>query len=414
MRDELLALPVADRDWVVTGTTPETMQELGYRQVGKDFPVFLHPDTQEEYALARTERKTSAGYHGFAFNTSQSVTLEDDLARRDLTINAMAIDGDTGKLIDPWNGKQDLENRILRHVSPAFAEDPLRVLRVARFCAKLAMFEFRIADETLELMRELSYSGELQTLAAERIFSEIKTSLGYTNPNPFFHTLRDCSALKILWPELDALFGVPQVAEYHPEVDSGIHTMLTLTQTCRLTDSPVARFASLCHDLGKGATPADSLPHHYGHEERGADITDQVAQRLKIPLEFRDLAVITARYHTHTHRALELRPSKLLKLLQAVDCLRKPDRFELFLRVCEADARGRTGFEDRDYPQPDYLRGAAAVLKALDTGSVARQAKEKNQDIADSVRIARIDALRAYVADYRQANGSIQAQEHQD
>ena len=400
MRDELLAQPVADRDWVVTGTTPETMQELGYRQVGKDFPVYLHPATQEEYALARTERKTSAGYHGFEFNTSQEVTLEEDLARRDLTINAMAIDGQSGALIDPWNGKRDLDNRVLRHISPAFAEDPLRVLRVARFCAKLAKFGFRVADETLDLMRQLSRSGELETLAAERIFSEIRTTLGYADPQPFFSTLRDCSALKILWPELDQLYGVPQVALHHPEIDSGVHTMLTLEQTCLLSDSPIARFASLCHDLGKGETPADILPHHYGHEERGAEITDRVARRLKIPLEYRDLAVITARYHTHTHRALELRPSKMLKLLQAVDCLRKPDRFELFLRVCEADARGRTGFEDRDYPQPDYLRGAASALRTLDTGRVAKAARETGANVADAVRLAKIDALKAYAKQY--------------
>ena len=398
VRDQLLALPVADRDWVVTGTTPETMQELGYRQVGKDFPVFLHPDTQEEYALARTERKTSAGYHGFEFHTSQHVTLEEDLARRDLTINAMAIDGQSGALIDPWNGKRDLDNRLLRHVSPAFAEDPLRVLRVARFCAKLAGFGFRVADDTLDLMRQLSSSGELETLAVERVFSEIRTTLGYADPQPFFSTLRDCSALNILWPELDQLFGIPQAPEYHPEIDCGLHTMLTLQQTCKLTDSVVARFASLCHDLGKATTPADILPHHYGHEERGAEITDSLARRLKIPLEFRDLAIITARYHTHTHRALELRPTTLLKLLQAVDCQRKPDRFELFLRVCEGDARGRTGFEKRDYRQADFLRGAAAALRALDTGQVANLAREAGANIADAVRLARIDALKAYVS----------------
>ena len=397
VRDQLLALPVADRDWVVTGTTPETMQELGYRQVGKDFPVFLHPGTQEEYALARTERKTSTGYHGFEFHTSQDVTLEEDLARRDLTINAMAIDGESGALIDPWNGKKDLEKRLLRHISPAFAEDPLRVLRVARFCSKLAKFDFRIADETLELMRQLSRSGELQTLAVERVFSEIRTTLAYDDPQPFFSTLRDCDALKILWPELDQLYGIPQVPEYHPEIDCGVHTMLTLQQTCQLSDSVVARFASLCHDLGKASTPADILPHHYGHEERGADITDALARRLKLPQEFRDLAIITARYHSHTHRALELRPKTLLKLLQAVDCLRKPDRFELFLLVCEGDARGRNGFENRDYCQADYLRGAAAALKDLDTGQIAKRANEGALNVADAVRLARIDTLKAFV-----------------
>jgi tRNA nucleotidyltransferase (CCA-adding enzyme) len=395
VRDELLALPVADRDWVVTGTSAEAMQELGYRQVGKDFPVFLHPVTHEEYALARTERKTSAGYHGFAFDTSQSVSLEDDLARRDLTINAMARD-ETGALIDPWNGKRDLDQRILRHVSPAFAEDPLRVLRVARFSAKLAKFGFRIADETMDLMKQLSQSGELQTLAVERVFAEIKTSLGYNDPEPFFLTLRDCSALRVLWPELDQLFGVPQVPEYHPEIDSGLHTLMTLRQTCRLTDSTVARFAALCHDLGKGTTPEELLPHHYAHEERGAEITESLAKRWKLPQAFRDLAVMTARYHTHTHRALELRPGKLLKLLQAVDCLRKPDRFELFLLVCEADARGRAGLESRDYAQADYLRGAAGILKSVDSGAIAQLAKERKTDIPEAIRTERLRALKAY------------------
>lgn len=403
MRDRLLAQPVADRDWVVTGATPESMQELGYRQVGKDFPVFLHPATQEEYALARTERKTSAGYHGFEFNTSQEVTLEEDLARRDLTINAMAIDGADGSLIDPWNGKRDLDKRMLRHVSPAFAEDPLRVLRVARFCAKLAKFGFEVADETMDLMRQLASSGELETLAVERVFSEIRTTLGYVDPLPFFSTLRDCSALRILWPELDQLYGIPQIAQHHPEIDCGVHTMLTLKQTCLLSDSPVARFASLCHDLGKATTPDDILPHHYGHEERGAVITDELSQRLKIPLEFRDLAVITARYHTHAHRAFEMRSTKLLNLLQAVDCLRKPDRFELFLRVCEGDSKGRASFEDREYPQADFLRGAATALRALDVGGVAKAASEAGTSVADAVRMAKIDAIKSYTAQH-QAN----------
>ena len=397
VRDELLAQPVADRDWVVTGTTAADMQELGYQQVGKDFPVFLHPSTHEEYALARTERKTSAGYHGFEFNTSLQVTLEQDLARRDLTINAMARD-ENGALIDPCNGKRDLDDRLLRHISPAFSEDPLRVLRVARFCAKLAKFGFRIADETLELMRELSDSGELETLAVERVFSEVRTTLTYPDPQPFFATLRQCGALAILLPEIDRLYGVPQVEKYHPEIDSGVHTMMALHQTCLLTDSPVARFASLCHDLGKAETPAETLPHHYGHEERGAEISAQLAKRLKIPVEFRDLAAIAARYHTHVHRVLEMRPGKLLKLLLAVDCQRKPERFELFLRICEGDARGRTGFENRDYPQADFLRGAATTIGSIDVGTAAKKAKEAGSNVPDAVTRVRIDALKSYIS----------------
>lgn len=403
MRDELLALPVSDRDWVVTGAAPIDMQELGYRQVGKDFPVFLHPATHEEYALARTERKTSAGYHGFEFNTSSTVTLEQDLARRDLTINAIAKDED-GTLIDPWNGLRDIKERVLRHISPAFAEDPLRVLRVARFRARLAPLGFEIADETMDLMSQLSASGELETLAAERVFGEIRASLRYRNSEPFFDALRQCGALRVLLPEIDRLFGVPQVAEHHPEIDTGVHTMLALTQTSKLSESTATRFASLCHDLGKATTPAEILPSHHGHEERGAEIVEELANRLKIPTVFRDLAVLCARFHTHAHRAQELNPKTLLKLLMSMDCLRKPDRFEQYLRVCEGDARGRLGFENRSYPQADFLRAAADTLRSLNTGDIAREAThatgKAQSSVADAIRLARLDVIKHFVRSY--------------
>lgn len=395
VRDELLNLPITDRDWVVVGTSTTTMQELGYRPVGRDFPVFLHPDTQEEYALARTERKTAAGHQGFEFNTSTEVTLEQDLQRRDLTINAIAR-SDQGEIIDPWNGRRDLQNRMLRHVSAAFAEDPLRVLRVARFNAKLAHLGFSVAAETLELMRKLSVSGELDALAPERIFTEIAHTLKYPNPAPFFDTLRDCGALEQILPELNQLFGVPQVAQYHPEIDSGVHTMMVLTQTCQLTDDPAARFAALCHDLGKGTTPADILPSHHGHEERGAALAEAVSARLRAPNEFRHLAVVTARYHTHCHRAFELKPGSILKLLLALDALRRPQRFEMFLIVCEGDSRGRQGFESRPYPQANYLRGAVAALKKLNSGDIADQASDAGENIADAIRHARLQIISAY------------------
>lgn len=402
VRDELLNQPVSDRDWVVVGTTPATMQELGYRAVGKDFPVFLHPDTKEEYALARTERKTAAGHQGFEFNTAVEVTLEQDLQRRDLTINAIAR-SNTGEIIDPWNGRQDLHNKILRHVSPAFAEDPLRVLRVARFCAKLAPLGFTVAAETLALMRSLADSGELTTLTAERVFGEISLALKYQNPVPFFDTLRSCGALQHLLPELDQLYGVPQVAKYHPEVDCGIHTMMALTQTCHLTGDPAARFASICHDLGKASTPADILPSHHGHEDRGAEITDALSTRMRVPNEYKHLAIITARYHTHCHRAFELKAGSLLKLLTALDALRRPQRFELFLKVCEGDARGRLGFEDRPYPQADYLRGALSQLGKLNSGEIADQASAAGADIAECIKNARLQMIAAYRKQHRPA-----------
>lgn len=355
VRDELLGLPVAERDWVVVGATPELLLQRGFRPVGKDFPVFLHPRTHEEYALARTERKTAPGYHGFQVHAAPDVTLEDDLHRRDLTINAMARDAE-GRLIDPWSGARDLEQRWLRHVSPAFAEDPVRILRIARFSARYAPLGFRIAPETLDLMRRMVASGEVDHLVAERVWAETVRALGEAQPERFIEALRDCGALARIFPELDRLFGVPQPPAHHPEVDTGVHTLMALAQAVRLGADPVTRFAVLVHDLGKGSTPALEWPRHLAHEQRGADLVRVLSQRLRVPNMYRELGVLTARYHTHAHRALELRPKTLLNLLHGLDALRKPQRFGQFLLACEADARGRLGLEERAYPQAELLR----------------------------------------------------------
>ena len=400
VRDQLLGYPIMDRDWVVVGATPELMQELGYRPVGKDFPVFLHPDTKEEYALARTERKVSRGYRGFEFNTSLDVTLEQDLQRRDLTINAIA-QSKSGRLIDPWNGQTDLQNRILRHVSPAFAEDPLRVLRVARFHARLSPLGFSVAPQTLDLMRSLSDSGELASLAPERVFAELIQSLQYANPRPFFDTLRECGALEKIFPEVDCLFGVPQVAEHHPEIDTGIHTMMVLSQTCRLSENLAARFAAICHDLGKGTTPKDLLPHHYGHEERGAKLAEKLTQRLKTPREYRDLAILTARYHTHCHRAFELKPGTLLKLLLSLDALRRSNRFKQYLLICESDYRGRLGLEERPYPQALYLQSLAKQVQTINASEIASRAKAAGKPVADLIHRERLNVITAFKKNYK-------------
>ncbi len=400
LRDEILSQPVVDRDWVVVGASAQDMQELGYRQVGKDFPVYLHPETHEEYALARTERKISAGHQGFAFDTATSVTLEEDLLRRDLTINAIARD-EHGELIDPYNGVKDIHARLLRHVSPAFAEDPLRVLRVARFCAKLKPLNFKVADETMALMKEITQSGELQTLSVERVWSEFQRALTCPDPQPFINTLRECGALQILLPELHALYGVPQRAEFHPEIDCGIHNEMVLRQICKQTDDPVTRFAALCHDLGKATTPSDILPGHHGHEERGADIAEALSKRLRLANEYRQLATLTARYHTHCHRALELKPTSVLKLLGNLDAFRRPERFEQYLKVCDADSRGRKTFENRDYPQADYLRDALRALQSVDTAFVAANAKAQSEDIGEAIRRARLQAIKQFIKKYR-------------
>lgn len=367
VRDRLLGRPVQDRDWVVTGASPEDMRNLGYRQVGRDFPVFLHPETGEEYALARTERKTSPGYHGFAFDTSPEVSLEEDLARRDVTINAMAVTPE-GDIIDPFGGQRDLRQGLLRHVSPAFTEDPVRILRVARFAAR---FSFRVAPETLRLMQTMVANGEVDALVPERVWAELSRALGEERPSRFFEVLGDCGARARLFPEIEQLYGVPQPVKHHPEVDTGIHTMMVLEQAARLSPDPRVRFAALTHDLGKGTTPREEWPSHHGHEERGVTLIRGLCRRYRIPNEYRELAVLAARYHSHCHRAAELRAGTLYKVLREMDALRRPKRFERFLLTCEADSRGRTGYGETPYPQADRLRQALAAAAGVDAASLA-------------------------------------------
>lgn len=364
VRDALLNFPVTERDWVVVGARPEEMLERGYQQVGKDFPVFLHPETKDEYALARTERKRGHGYTGFEVRCSPQVTLEEDLKRRDLTINAMAQDGD-GNIYDPYGGRLDLEARLLRHVSDAFVEDPLRVLRTARFAARYAHLGFTVAPETMELMTDIVQQGELDHLPAERIWIELDRALGERNPEVFIEVLRGCGALAAVLPELEALFGVPQTAEHHPEIDSGLHTMMALQQAVKLSGDREVRFAVLLHDLGKGTTPKDELPRHIAHEKRGVKLVQAVCKRLKAPKDYRDLALQACEFHLHCHRAMELRGKTLLKLFKATGALRKPESFELFLAACEADARGRLGLEERPYPQAQYLRDALRIAVSV-------------------------------------------------
>ena len=367
VRDSLLGLPVSERDFVVVGSTPAEMLGLGYRQVGRDFPVFLHPETSEEYALARTERKTGSGHTAFAVNASPDVTLEDDLERRDLTINAMARDAD-GRIIDPYGGTADLEQRVLRHVSDAFAEDPLRVLRVARFAARFSSLGFSVDDGTLELMRAIAASGELESLSPERIWQETEKALVATDPRAFFETLRDCGALGHVFPELDRLFGVPQPPRWHPEIDTGLHTMMALAQAATLSEDPVVRFAVLVHDLGKGTTPKLLLPRHAGHEQRSLDLIEALGRRLRVPNRFLGLARSVARYHGMAHRSEELRPKKVLELLTEIGALRDASVLERFIVACAADIRGRTGLEESPYPQGDRLRRALAAARSVTAG----------------------------------------------
>ncbi|HFD86184.1 MAG TPA: multifunctional CCA addition/repair protein, partial [Gammaproteobacteria bacterium] len=364
VRDRLLGREVKERDWVVVGATAEEMVRLGYRQVGKDFPVFLHPETHEEYALARTERKTAPGYHGFQVHASPDVTLEQDLLRRDLTVNALAEDP-SGQIIDYYGGMADLENRLLRHVSPAFAEDPVRILRVARFAARYAHLGFAVAGETLELMRDMVNRGEADALVAERIWQELEKALGEKSPEVFFEVLRECGALAIIFPEIDRLFGVPQPAKYHPEIDTGVHTLLVLREAASDSSVPRVRFAALTHDLGKGTTPRSILPSHHGHEERGAKLVEVMCRRLRAPKAWREMAVLVARYHTHVHRSRELKPGTLLKTLEALDAFRRSDRFREILICCEADSHGRTGLEHKPYPQHAYMLEAQQVAASV-------------------------------------------------
>ena len=404
VRDQLLGLPVKDRDWIVVGADPATLLSLGYQQVGKDFPVFLNPKTKEEYALARTERKAGAGYTGFICDFSPTITLEQDLIRRDLTINAMAQSED-GEIIDPYGGKQDLENRILRHISPAFSEDPLRVLRVARFAARYHSLGFKIASETLALMAELAQSGELQHLTAERVWLETEKALNEKNPEIYFETLHKTGALSVLFPEIDALYGVPNPVKHHPEVDSFIHTMLVLKQAVNLTENnPIlnksaVRFAAICHDLGKALTPQNILPHHYGHEQAGIKPTRTLCKRLKVPSYFQELAELTCEFHTHIHKAFELRAETVITLFNRFDVWRKPQRFQEFLQVCLADTRGRTGFENKDYPQIDYINQLLHSANEVDVQQVIADGFEK-QEIRNELTKRRILAVKQTKANY--------------
>ncbi len=394
VRDRLLGRPVTDIDWVVVGATTEQMQALGYRPVGADFPVFLHPKSGEEYALARTERKSGRGYGGFVFHASPDVTLEEDLIRRDLTINAMAED-EHGQLTDPYHGQADLQARILRHVSPAFAEDPLRVLRVARFAARYASLGFGVAGETLALMRQLSESGELQALTAERSWKEIARALMEDHPHVFVQVLRDCGALKELLPEVDELFSVAQPPADHPQVDTGTHTLAVLEQAAKYQQPLSVRWACLLHDLGKGATPPAQWPRPIAHEQHGLKSIKAVNERFKVPRECQELALLVGEYCTHGHHALELHPSTLLELLQSFDVYRRPQRFEEFIAACEMDARGQPGVEARNYPQAEYLRGAARAAREVAVQPLV-ESGITGKALGEALKGERLKALQAY------------------
>ena len=390
VRDQLLNLPVKDRDWVVVGATPETLLQQGYQQVGKDFPVFLHPDTHEEYALARTERKSGSGYTGFTCYAAPDVTLEDDLQRRDLTINAIAYSA-KGEYIDPYHGIDDIHAKLLRHVSDAFSEDPLRVLRVARFAARFAPLGFTIAPETMSLMQEMTNSGELNALTAERVWKETEKALHSQAPQVYFEILHQCGALKILFPEINALIGVPAPKKWHPEIDTGIHTMMVLAMAIRLTDDIAVRFSALCHDLGKGVTPVENWPHHHGHGPAGVPLVEALCQRYRIPNQIRDLAKLAAKYHDHLHRIERMRPSKIIRLFDAIDAWRKPERIDQLAIISEADARGRQGAENLPYPQGIFFRQAFKIANQVDVksivsrglkGSAIREALTKQREVA--------------------------------
>jgi len=396
VRDGLLGRAVSERDWVVVGATPAELEKAGFIPVGRDFPVFLHPQTREEHALARLERKIGPGYRGFTTEFSPGVTLEDDLRRRDLTINAMAEDG-TGKLIDPYGGKRDLDARLLRHVSEAFVEDPVRILRVARFAARYAPLGFTVAEETLALMRRMVEDGEANALVAERVWAETEKALAEARPDVFISVLRACGALKVIYPEIDALFGVPQPEKWHPEIDTGVHQLLALREAVKLGGGVAVRFAVLMHDLGKAATPADVLPSHHGHEDAGVALVEQLCARLRVPNHLRELAVVTARYHTHVHRAFELRAATVLKTLEGCDALRRPERFADLLLACEADARGRTGFEQRDYPQRAFFAAARERTAAVALTEDDRRGKTGEQ-IGEELRRRRLAALEELAA----------------
>ena len=398
VRDQLLGLEVRDHDYVVVGSTPEEMLQLGFKPVGKDFPVFLHPNTHEQYALARTERKSGHGYRGFVVHASPDVSLEQDLERRDLTVNAIARDHN-GTIIDPFNGCDDLRAGILRHVSPAFSEDPVRILRVARFAAR---FGFHVAAETQALMRQMVKNGEADHLVPERVWQEISTGLMEGTPSIMFEVLRDCGALARVLPELDALFGVPQPETHHPEIDTGVHVLMVIDYAARQQFSLPVRFAALTHDLGKGATPAELWPAHHGHEHRSALLVETLCVRLRVPGDCRDVAKLTARFHGDIHRALQLKPATILKMLATADVFRKPERFEDILRASESDFRGRTGFEESPFPQAELLRTASRAARSVDAGEIAAKL-DNPAHIKKRIEAARIDAISKAVGALRQA-----------
>jgi tRNA nucleotidyltransferase (CCA-adding enzyme) len=405
VRDALMGLPVNDRDWVVVGSTPEVMTAEGFMPVGKDFPVFLHPQTREEYALARTERKTARGYKGFAVQADPGVTLEEDLARRDLTVNAMAVPEMLAhaapsewvdQIVDPYGGERDLETKVLRHVTEAFAEDPVRILRVARFAARFA--DFSVADETMALMRQMVEDGEVDHLVPERVWQELAKGLMSDKPSRMFEVLRACGALKVLLPELDRLWGVPQRPEYHPEVDTGVHMMMVMDMAARLNTPLSVRVACLMHDLGKGTTPADVLPRHIGHENRSVKLLQKVCERLRVPTDCRELAEVVAREHGNIHRSAELNAEALIRLLERCDAIRQPERFERVLQACECDARGRLGFEEAAYPQAERLLKAQQAALSVDTTPIAQAAAAqglRGPQIGAQIAMARIQAVTA-------------------
>ncbi|MEM8546865.1 MAG: multifunctional CCA addition/repair protein [Pseudomonadota bacterium] len=399
VRDRLLGLPVKDRDWVVVGATPEDMSARGFRQVGHDFPVFLHPETGEEYALARTERKTGSGHQAFAFDTTASVTLEEDLERRDFTINAIAETSD-GQLVDPYGGRQDLDDRVLRHISPAFSEDPLRVLRAARFAARFAAEGLTIAPETLQLLANMVATGELNDLTAERVWQETERALGTDHPTIYLQVLRACGALAVLFPEIERLFGVPQPEQWHPEIDTGVHTFMVLTQAARLSQDVTVRFAALTHDLGKADTPPAEWPSHKGHERASVARVRALCERLRTPKRFERLASAVAEYHGHVHKALELQPKTLLKVLDAVGAFRDAEQLTRFLLACEADARGRPGFEARAYPQRALVEAAFAAAASVANAEIAAEG-HTGAAFGEALRLKRIAAIKQAVRDFQ-------------
>ncbi|MEQ1740459.1 MAG: multifunctional CCA addition/repair protein [Methyloglobulus sp.] len=391
VRDQLLGYPVKERDWVVVGETLESMVKQGFRAVGKDFPVFLHPESHEEYALARTERKTAPGYRGFIVHADIDVTLEQDLQRRDLTINAIAMTPE-GEFIDPYGGKDDLDKRLFRHVSPAFAEDPVRILRVARFAARYHHLEFKLVSDTQELMRAMVDAGEVDHLVPERVWAELFKALNETTPSAFFYTLKDCGALEKIFPEIHKLFGVPQPPKYHPEIDTGVHSIMCLEQAALLSTKPEVRFAALVHDLGKALSPKDNLPHHYGHETKGLPVLEALCNRLRVPNTFKSLAQHVMQYHTHCHKVTELKPSTLVDLLNTLGAFKQHNQFPEFLLACEADAKGRAGLENKTYPQAAYLRTAAKTAASVDT-SALMNGDLQGAEIGEAIRRLRIQAV---------------------